>query len=107
MSRPDRDFVGIAEVVRSLRAQLLTAHEEADQGGVYFEMGPVEVEFALEVVREGGGEVGFDIGVVSVGGSGSVSRDSTHRMKFMLTPMDGITGKPLLVAGRVDEIPDR
>jgi hypothetical protein len=107
MSRPDKAFVGVAEAVRSLRAELARAHAEMDRGGVYFEMGPVEIEFTVEVERDAGGDLGVRVGVVSIGASGSVSTDATHRMKFTLSPMDGATGRALEVTGHADEIPER
>ena len=105
--KSDKAFVGVADAVRSLRKELAAAHAEVDRGGVYFEMGPVEIEFTVEVERAVDGDAGVRIGVVSIGASGSVSSDTTHRMKFVLSPMDGVTGQALEVAGRVDEIPER
>lgn len=107
MAGPDRAFVGVADAVRSLRAELAAAHADVDRDGVYFEMGPVEVEFTVEVKREVDGDAGVRIGVVSIGASGSASSDTTHRMKFVLSPMDGATGRALEVAGHMDAIPER
>lgn len=115
MSKPDKDddkvrdkaYVGVAQAVASLREELAAAHAEMDRTGVYFEMGPVEIEFTVEVGRDAGADLGVRVWVVSIGGSGSVSTGSTNRMKFTLTPMDGATGRALEVAGHADEIPER
>jgi Trypsin-co-occurring domain 2 len=107
MTRSDKTFIDVADAIRSLRAQLAIAHAEVDRDGVYFEMGPVEIEFVVEVERAVDGDAGVRIGVVSIGASGSVSSGTTHRMKFVLSPMDGVTGRALEVADRLDEIPER
>jgi hypothetical protein len=88
----DEAWVGLADAVRALRAELTTAMTEGRDGTLRFELGPVEMEFLLEVRREGGGEAGVKFWVVSLGGKGSASRGSTHRVTLSLTPR--VDGRP-------------
>jgi hypothetical protein len=99
--------IGLAEAIRELRAELIAAQAESPGSGVRFELGPVEMEFAVTLSREGGGKAGIQVGVVTLGAGGSVSSESVHRVKFMLTPKDGRTGGPLEVASQLDSIPER
>ena len=56
-----------------------------------FGLGPVEMEFLLEIKREDGekgGEAGVRFGVVTIGAEDSVTSGSTHRVKLSLQPQD-------------------
>ncbi|MFD4114700.1 trypco2 family protein [Streptomyces niveus] len=77
--------IGIAEAVEHLRAELVAA--AAGSGvGPRFEVGPVELEFSLEMRREGKGKTGVKAWVVSADVEASVSKASVHRVKLVLTP---------------------
>lgn len=88
--------VGLADAVQALRAELATAMEESQDEALRFELGPVEMEFLLEVQRDVGGEAGVKFWVVSLGAKGSVSRGSTHRVTLSLTPRDAAGQSPLI-----------
>jgi len=68
-----------------------------------FELGPVKMEFLLEVHRAGGGEVGVRFGVISVGAKGGVSSGSTHRVTLALTPR-GSSGRPPTIRDVEDDV---
>jgi hypothetical protein len=78
--------VGLADAVRALRAELTSAMAEGEDQALRFELGPVEMEFLLEVNRQASGDAGVRFWVVSLGGSGSVTRGSTHRVTLQLVP---------------------
>jgi hypothetical protein len=59
---------------------------------LHFELGPVELEFTLDVRKEGGADGGIRWGVVSFGARGSVASSTGHRVKLVLTPRDAATG---------------
>jgi len=65
--------------------------------GLRFGLGPVEMEFLLEVTREGGGEAGVRFGLVTIGAKGTISSASTHRVKLSLQPQDR-QGRPSEIA---------
>jgi hypothetical protein len=106
----DKNSIGLAEAIRELRAELIAAQAESpgpDGEGVRFELGPVEMEFAITLSREGSGKAGLQIGVVTLGAGGSLSSESVHRVKFVLTPRDARTGSALEINSQLDSIPER
>ncbi|WP_428934868.1 trypco2 family protein [Streptomyces sp. ACT015] len=82
--------IGIAEAVEHLRAELVAA-ASGGGSGPRFEVGPVELEFSVEMRKEGKGKLGVRSWVVSAGAEGSVSKASVHRVKLVLTPKDTVT----------------
>jgi Trypsin-co-occurring domain 2 len=100
-------WVGLAEAVRAIRDELILAQVQAPHQGVRFELGPIEMEFAVTLSRGADGKAGVQIGVVTLGVGGSVSSESVHRVKFVLNPKDAETGDPLEIASQLDSIPDR
>ncbi|MGA5149280.1 trypco2 family protein [Streptomyces griseoincarnatus] len=83
--------IGIAEAVGHLRAELVAA-ATGNGSGPRFEVGPVELEFSVEMRKEGKGKAGVKAWVVSAGTEASVSKASVHRVKLVLTPKDTATG---------------
>lgn len=86
--------LGLADAVRALRSELTTVMREGRDEALRFELGPVEMEFLLEVQLEAGGEAGVKFWVVNLGGRGSVTRGSTHRVTLTLTPRDASGRSP-------------
>jgi hypothetical protein len=82
--------IGIAEAVEHLRAELVAA-AAGNGSGPQFEVGPVELEFSVEMRKEGKGKAGVKAWVVSASAEGSVSKASVHRVKLVLTPKDPVT----------------
>ena len=85
---PDDHWVGLADAVQALRSELTAAMTQGADESLRFELGPVEMEFLLEVRREAGVEAGVKFWVVNAGGTGSVSSGSSHRVTLSLTPQD-------------------
>lgn len=79
-------WVGLSDAIRALRAELTGAMAEGAGEELRFELGPVEMEFLLEVQREAAGEAGVKFWVVNIGGKGGVTSGSTHRVTLSLTP---------------------
>lgn len=91
--------IGIAEAVEHLRAELVAA-AAGGGSGPRFEVGPVELEFSVEMRKEG--KAGVKAWVVSAGAE--TSKVSVHRVKLVLTPKDTTTGNAYHVnTGRPDE----
>lgn len=90
--------LGLADAVRALRSELTTVMEEGREEALRFELGPVEMEFLLEVQREAGGAADVKFWVINLGGKSSVTRGSTHRVTLALNPRDA--------AGRSPQISD-
>lgn len=91
--------IGIAEAVERLRTELVAA-AEGDKSGVTFEVGPVELEFSVEMRKEGKGKAGVKVWVVSADTEAGMSKASVHRVKLVLTPKDARTGDPYEVSSR-------
>jgi Trypsin-co-occurring domain 2 len=89
-------WVGLAEAIRALREELTTAIKTGKGEALQFELGPVEMEFLLEVRKDAGGQAGVQFGVISVGGKAGMSSGSTHRVKLSLTAKDALGQSPLM-----------
>jgi hypothetical protein len=94
----------LADAVRGVRAELQAAMVEGEGKGLRFEVGPVELEFAVDVRKEVGAEVGARVYVVSFGARGSQAQTATHRLKLTLQPMDD-QGNPARVNTTLPSIP--
>ncbi|WP_073951338.1 trypco2 family protein [Streptomyces kebangsaanensis] len=96
--------VELAEAIESLRAQLEAARRLAPPGSLRFEVGPVELEFQVELVS--GAEVsgGAKFYVMSAGGRQNRENRTTHSVRLTLTPQDP-AGGPLEVSGNAVGIP--
>ena len=89
-------WVGLAEAIRALREELTAAIKTGKGEVLRFELGPVEMEFLLEVKKDGGGDAGVRFGVISLGGKAGIASGSTHRVKLSLTAKDALGQSPLL-----------
>ncbi|MFD0078529.1 trypco2 family protein [Streptomyces sp. NPDC127166] len=74
----------------------------AAQGGehpeVVFAVGPVEMEFEVELRADAKAKAGFRLWAVGAEAEAGVSRGRTHRVSFTLTPRS-VGGGDLLVGG--------
>lgn len=93
-------MIGLPEAIQSLRAELSEAMKQGTGQELRFKVGPVELEFAVEVGREVGGSGGVKFWVVSLEAKGTVTTATTHRVKLTLTPITS-EGKDLNVEGQV------
>jgi len=92
------DQVRLAQAIAMLREELSEAMAEGAGKSVRFNVGPVDLEFQVEVGREGGvgGKVRF--WVVEAGAEGKLSSTSTQTVKIHLEPLDAVTKAQLLTA---------
>ncbi len=86
--------LGLADAIAALRKELTAAMTVGVGERVRFELGTVEMEFGLELAKERGGEAGVKFWVVTLGGKGSMTTGSTHRVTLQLTPK-GVDGGAL------------
>ena len=100
----DDEPIGLPEAIRSLRAQLSEAMREGAGEALRFRVGPVELEFEVQMTREAGVEGGVKFWVVSVGAKGSMSAATTHRLKISLQPQTP-EGEDAMVAEEVAQRP--
>ncbi|WP_201294858.1 MULTISPECIES: trypco2 family protein [unclassified Nocardiopsis] len=64
--------IGLAEAIGRLRQELDTARKEGEGHEIGIEVVEAEVEFLLELHKEGSGKAGVNFGVVSAGADGRV-----------------------------------
>jgi Trypsin-co-occurring domain 2 len=93
--------LGLAAAVRGLRAELTAAMTAGEGERVRFELGPVRMEFSVELTDERGVDAGVKFWVITAGGKGSRSSGSTHTVTVELTPK-GADGGPLGLIGDRD-----
>ncbi len=84
---PNELEVPLASAIAALRRELVAAVSEGEEKGVRFALGPIELEFQVEVSSEAAGEAGVRFWVVSLGGKGSRASGSTHTVRLTLNPV--------------------
>ncbi|XUL92084.1 trypco2 family protein [Streptomyces galilaeus] len=96
--------VELAELIAQLRAELTAAMRAGEDSGLRFELGPVELELALSVGKEGGAGGKVRFWVAGLGTEGKASRTSTQRIKLVLDPRQaGVPDcRPLISGEEVD-----
>jgi hypothetical protein len=78
--------VPLAGAIRQLRAELTEAMRQGQGEELRFALGDIELELQLQVSQEAKGDAGIRFWLVSLGGSASASRGSTHSLRLTLTP---------------------
>ncbi|MGK3206582.1 trypco2 family protein [Amycolatopsis sp. MEPSY49] len=90
--------IELADAVASVRDELMTAAARGAGSDVEFVVGPIELEFAVEMRRDVKAKAGFKAWLVSADIEAGVARGRTHKVKLTLTPKKP-GGGDLLVAG--------
>jgi Trypsin-co-occurring domain 2 len=90
--------IELADAVASVRDELMAATARGVGSDVEFVVGPIELEFAVEVRRDAKAKGGFKAWLVSADVEGGVARGQTHKVKLTLTPKKP-GGGDLLVTG--------
>ncbi|MFH8692673.1 trypco2 family protein [Streptomyces anulatus] len=79
--------VPLADAVAVARDQLIeAAGRMGDDPGVVFAVGPVEMEFEVELRADAKAKAGFKLWAVGAETEAGLSRGRTHRISFTLTP---------------------
>jgi hypothetical protein len=110
----DGDEIGLGEAISRVRQELLDARDAGESEDLRFRLGEVRMEFAVELAREGGGEVGVKLWVVNVGAKGTISSSNRHTVTVTMTPQvknaagewddvrvaESVTGRPPVPGAR-------
>lgn len=97
-----KSSVPIALAIQNLRQELSQAVAEGEGKNLRFELGPVELEFQVEVSWEAegtaGGKGGIQFGIISLGevsaeAGAKRSREKIHTIKLTLNPVTSQGGK--------------
>ena len=96
--------IGLAEVVRALRAELETAMNEGKGQTVQFEATAIDMEFQIGVTKSAEGKAGVHFWVIELGGGGSYSSESIQKVSLSLRPtLEG--GGSVKITKGTDESP--
>ncbi|MFD0567169.1 trypco2 family protein [Kitasatospora saccharophila] len=90
--------IELADAVATVRDELLAAAARGTGQHLQFKVGPVELEFTVELRLEAKAKTGFKAWVVTAGAEGGVARGQTHKVKVTLTPQNA-DGTDVLVHG--------
>ncbi|MFI9773890.1 trypco2 family protein [Streptomyces sp. NPDC051956] len=78
--------IELANAVAVLRDELLSAVARGAGEDLTFKVGPVEMEFAVELREEEKARGGIKVWLVSADAEAAAARGQTHRVKVTLTP---------------------
>ncbi|WP_432198784.1 trypco2 family protein [Streptomyces sp. bgisy027] len=98
--------MGLAEAVRAVRKELAEAIADGEGSAVRFDVGPVELEFTVDVRKEHGVDGGVRVWVLSAGGRGKKTSGNTHRMHVSLTPVTE-DGQPVRITSQETAVTPR
>jgi hypothetical protein len=93
--------IELVQAVAAVRDELLEAAARGVGQELAFKVGPVELEFTVELRADAKARAGFKAWVVSGEVEAGVARGRTHRVKVTLTPQQP-GGGDLLVHGSAD-----
>jgi len=82
------DGLELVAVLRQLRAELSEVLAEAEGERLRFELGPMELSFAVTVGRDVSPGAKIRFWVVEAGSDGKFSREAVQQVKLTLTPRD-------------------
>lgn len=90
--------IELVDAVASVRDELMAAAARGAGSAVEFVVGPIELEFAVEMRRDTTVTAGFKAWLISADVKGGLAQGQTHKVKLTLTPKQP-GGGDLLVAG--------
>lgn len=91
-------WVGLADAVNGIRVELETAQAKAEKSGVLFEVGSVEMEFAVDFNEDRNSSAGVDVRVVNLARAKSTGHTEAHRLKISMVPKDGRSLRPVKIS---------
>ncbi|NML51601.1 hypothetical protein HHL19_21760 [Streptomyces sp. R302] len=94
------DELELHRAVGLIRDELVRAAAEGAGERLRFEVGPIGMEFAVELRKDVAAKGGFRAWVVSADVNAGLSRTTTHRINLTLTPVYG-DGQPVQVSEEV------
>ena len=101
---PDAQDIPLADAIKRLRDELISAAQEGADKDVRFRLGPIQLELEVAATNTGGGEAGIKFWVVTIGGKAETSKARTHTIHLELHPL-AADGTDLVVGARANEEP--
>ena len=78
--------IGLADAVTAVREELTRAAAQGAGEDWQFSVGPVQMEFEVELRADARAKGGFRVWAVTADAEAGVARARTHRISFTLTP---------------------
>ncbi|GAA2520550.1 trypco2 family protein [Winogradskya humida] len=78
--------IELADAVAAIREELLEAAQRGAGEDIAFTVGPIDMEFEVELRADAKAKVGFKAWVVTAETEAGGGRRRTHRVKVQLTP---------------------
>ncbi|MFI6106235.1 trypco2 family protein [Streptomyces sp. NPDC051310] len=88
--------IELGDAVTALRDSLMEAALRGEGRDITFDVGPIELEFNVEIRQEARGKASFRAWVVTADAEGSAARSRSHRVLVTLTPRRG--GGPVQIS---------
>ncbi|WP_327330562.1 trypco2 family protein [Streptomyces sp. NBC_01208] len=95
--------IELAKAVAAVRDELLEAAARGVGQDLAFKVGPVELEFAVELRTDAKAKTGFKAWVVTGDVEAGMARARTHRVKITVTPQRP-GGEDVLIHGSADRL---
>jgi len=89
--------ITLADAIQNLRSELSRAMQAGASEDLRFRLGPIEMEFEIEVGTEAQGKAGIKWWIIEAGGGAKRSSSSTHKIKLRLEPLTAM-GSPVDVS---------
>jgi hypothetical protein len=90
--------IELADAVAVIRDELLGAAQRGVGQQIAFAVGPIEMEFAVELRKDAKATAGFKAWVLSADAEAGVARGRTHRVMLTMTPKQPAGGDLLISA---------
>ncbi|MFE1555438.1 trypco2 family protein [Streptomyces sp. NPDC058734] len=89
----DLSDLELTTVVEAIRSQLTASVDRSAGQRIQFELGDIELEFAVTVTQETKGSAGVKVWVASANGTHGKTEATAHRIKLTLKPQDTLNGR--------------
>jgi hypothetical protein len=93
----DDHGIELSDAIEVIRQQLSDAAARGEGQPIQFEVGPVTLEFTVELKRDARAKGGFKAWVLSAESEGGVARSRGQKMSVTLTPRPAGAGGSVLV----------
>ncbi|GGQ96538.1 trypco2 family protein [Kitasatospora griseola] len=91
----DRHDIELADAIEAIRLELLDASERGRGQAIQFEVGPVTLDFTVELKRDARAKGGVKAWVLSADAEAGLAHTRTHKVSVTLTPKDPSTGRSI------------
>jgi hypothetical protein len=97
----------LSETIAALRRELTMAMAEGSGEKIQFQLGPVELEIALDIKKSTSAGGGIKFWVASFEGKGQTTKETRHRIKLQLQPVSANRPNPgpLTIASELSQRP--